>query len=498
MLGKILLMEDEEHLLDNLEILLTDEGYHVVTAKNGEEGIQCLVQEPFDIVITDIMMGDMSGFAIMEYIVAHRLDTLVIFITGFASTESAIAALRQGVYDYIAKPFEMDMLLIAVKRALEKIRDVTERRRAEAQLRHQLDFTEAITTHLGEGIYALDTHGRLTFMNPAAEAALGWSQHELLGQEIHAVIHGQHADHIPLPAEACPILAVLHTGQTRHVDRDLFTQRGGTLLPVSYTASPIRTGGQVVGAVIVFHDSTERQRAEEQLRHSHARLRALTARLESLREAERIRIAREMHDELSQKLTGLKMDLRWTERKLGALASSPIITTLLDRVAGATELVDSLIGSVQAIATDLRPGVLDQLGLGMALHYEARRFQERTAILSEVCLPAAELSLAPDLATALFRIFQECLSNVARHAGATQVKAALTVDHGWVTLRVQDNGRGITAAEMSDPRALGLLGMKERAALLGGEVLFARGPEHDTIVTARMPLQTQKPRMIEK
>jgi signal transduction histidine kinase len=242
----------------------------------------------------------------------------------------------------------------------------------------------------------------------------------------------------------------------------------------------------------------ERQRAEEQLRQSHTRLRALTARLESLREAERIRIAREMHDELSQKLTSLKMDLRWTEHKLGALASSPTITTLLDRVVGATELVDSVIGSVQDIATDLRPGVLDQLGLGMALHYEARRFQERTAIPSEVCLPASELSLAPDLATALFRIFQECLSNVARHAGATQVTAALTVDHGWVTLCVQDNGRGMTAAEMADPRALGLLGMKERAALLGGEVLFARGPKHGTIVTARMPLQTQEPRMVEK
>jgi DNA-binding NtrC family response regulator len=119
---KILIIEDEEHLRDNLGFLLTDEGYHVVTAEDGEEGIQCLVQEPFDLVITDIMMGNVSGFAVLEYVVTHRLDALVIFITGFASTESAIAALRQGVYDYIAKPFDIDMLLIAVKRALEKVR----------------------------------------------------------------------------------------------------------------------------------------------------------------------------------------------------------------------------------------------------------------------------------------------------------------------------------------------------------------------------------------
>jgi len=119
---KILIIEDEEHLRENLGCLLTDEGYHVVTAEDGEEGMQCLVQEPFDLVITDIMMGHVSGFAILEYVVTQRLETLVIFITGFASTESAVAALRQGVYDYIAKPFDIDMLLIAVKRALEKLR----------------------------------------------------------------------------------------------------------------------------------------------------------------------------------------------------------------------------------------------------------------------------------------------------------------------------------------------------------------------------------------
>jgi DNA-binding NtrC family response regulator len=122
MMEKILIIEDEEYLRDNLELLLTDEGYYVATAQNGEEGIQCLVQAPFDLVITDIMMGDVGGFAILEHVVTHTLDTPVIFITGYASTDSVIAALRQGVYDYITKPFDIDMLLIAIKRALEKAR----------------------------------------------------------------------------------------------------------------------------------------------------------------------------------------------------------------------------------------------------------------------------------------------------------------------------------------------------------------------------------------
>ncbi len=122
MMEKILVIEDEEHLRDNLELLLTDEGYHVVTAENGKEGIHCLVQAPFDLVITDIIMGDVGGFAVLEHVVTHTLDTPVIFITGYASTESAMAALRQGVFDYIAKPFDMDILLMAIKRALEKVR----------------------------------------------------------------------------------------------------------------------------------------------------------------------------------------------------------------------------------------------------------------------------------------------------------------------------------------------------------------------------------------
>ncbi len=122
MMEKILVIEDEEHLRDNLELLLTDEGYHVVTAENGKEGIQCLVQAPFDLVITDIIMGDVGGFAVLEHVVTHTLDTPVVFITGYASTDSVIAALRQGVFDYIAKPFDIDMLLMAIKRALEKVR----------------------------------------------------------------------------------------------------------------------------------------------------------------------------------------------------------------------------------------------------------------------------------------------------------------------------------------------------------------------------------------
>ncbi len=148
--------------------------------------------------------------------------------------------------------------------ALGMVSDITERKQAEERLRHQLDFTAAITASMGEGVYALDEDGRLTFMNPAAEAALGWTEAELLGRRVHEVIHFQRADGVPRPAHDCPLLGVLTSGQTCRGEDDVFTRRDGTLLPVSYTAAPILTGGRVIGTVLAFRDITERRRAEEE------------------------------------------------------------------------------------------------------------------------------------------------------------------------------------------------------------------------------------------
>lgn len=232
------------------------------------------------------------------------------------------------------------------------------------------------------------------------------------------------------------------------------------------------------------------------LQKANAQLRALSARMQSVREEEATRIAREIHDELGQRLTGLKMDLLWTERKLGELAGSAAINALLDRVVGATELVDGITTAVQEIATELRPGVLDELGLGSALQSETRRFQKRSGVHCETRLQANEPILSPELSTALFRIFQECLTNIGRHSEASKAEVELKMENGWVTMRVQDNGRGITEAQLANPKSLGLVGMKERAALLGGEIIFERALGHGTMVTTRIPdqaISTKKP-----
>jgi signal transduction histidine kinase len=268
---------------------------------------------------------------------------------------------------------------------------------------------------------------------------------------------------------------------------------------VGFAGHPLIVEGTLLGVVAVFarHPFSQltlkalgwnaeamalgikRSKAEEALH-------ALAARLDSLREEERMRLSREIHDQLGQKLTALKMDLSWVERKLSQPGKPAEVNGVLDRIIAVIELADEILATVQEIAAELRPGVLDKLGLGAALQYEAGRFSQRTGIPFEVHLPEPELKLSTELSTTLFRIFQECLTNIARHAQASKVVVELKVEEGVVTLRVEDNGRGITDADMAKSKSLGLLGMKERAMLLGGELQIQNRPEGGTIVTVRI------------
>lgn len=228
----------------------------------------------------------------------------------------------------------------------------------------------------------------------------------------------------------------------------------------------------------------ERERFESELRRSHVQLRALTNHLQTVREEERTRIAREVHDDLGQALTALKLDLASLGRKLGRAPGFG------RRVSDMLAHVDATIATVRMIATELRPGVLDNLGMVAAVEWQAADFQRRTGVPCVVTVEVPELRLAPDLETVCFRIFQEALTNIIRHAQATQVTVRLTRSEGFLILVVRDNGRGITENE-ANPRSIGLLGMKERASQVGGDVFIAGLPGHGTTVTLRLPLSTE-------
>jgi len=232
------------------------------------------------------------------------------------------------------------------------------------------------------------------------------------------------------------------------------------------------------------------QRAAEQLRESHEQLRALSVYLQSVREEERTRIAREVHDELGQALTSCKLDVSWIAGRLPKEHKS-----LLEKTRTLSSQIDSMIQMVRRIATELRPGVLDYLGLGAALEWQANEFQARTGIKCDVKGQVRELHLGQDLSTTLFRIFQETLTNIIRHAGATQVTVNLKEALGRIIMEVKDDGKGISEAEISNPRSMGLLGMRERAALLRGDLRIGPLPAgKGTQVTVSIP----RPRKIQQ
>jgi signal transduction histidine kinase len=232
----------------------------------------------------------------------------------------------------------------------------------------------------------------------------------------------------------------------------------------------------------------ERKRAEGQLMNSRQQLRDLTARLQSLREQERAHIAREIHDVLGQGLTGLKIDASWLRKRLPEAGDEAVRADMAGRLNASIELLDETIATVKNLSAELRPRVLDTFGLAAAVEWQCYEFGRRTGIACECHLPEDELPLGAERSTALFRIYQETLTNVARHAQATKVFTELSVEGGYVLLRVRDNGRGVTDEEAAAPEALGLLGMRERAALLGGDVSIQGRPGKGTVVTARVPV----------
>lgn len=232
----------------------------------------------------------------------------------------------------------------------------------------------------------------------------------------------------------------------------------------------------------------QRQRAEDELGRSEEQMRALAARLQNVREEEHTRIARELHDELGQAMTGLKMDLAWAGKQL--VKPDPHVRTAMgEKITEMTELIDGTIQSVRRISSELRPGLLDDLGLAAAIEWQAHDFQSRSGIVCEVTLPSDDVNLNRETSTAVFRVFQEIVTNVARHAKATKVKASMRREGDHAILEVSDNGRGITESEISDRRSLGLLGMRERAVLFGGKIEFTGAPGRGTTVVVTIPLQ---------
>ena len=301
-----------------------------------------------------------------------------------------------------------------------------------------------------------------------------------LGAGLQSIIGSSMLD-LVWPEDHPKLDALLRRAAQRNCRGEIRLQsRKGTPLSVHLSLNPLRLDS-TRAVCLIASDLSEMKRAEQELRASSEQLRNLAAHLLSVREEERARISREVHDELGQSLTAVKMDLAWLAGRLPR-RNGP----MLKRIRSTRQLADSIIQSIRRISTELRPAVLD-LGLAAAVEWQVQEFQARSGIQCKVRLLTREV-VASNASTAMFRIFQETLTNVARHAKATRAEVVLQKQRDRLVLLIRDNGRGFDQADPSLSKSLGLLGMRERAAILGGRVNISSAPGKGTTVAAWIPL----------
>lgn len=389
---RILVVDDDLRNRDFLGLLLRRQGYEVCTAEDGRIALDELLQAPFDLVVTDILMPRMDGFELCKQ--ARQIPRLrsvpFVFLTAtYTDPQDEELARRLGANQFLRKPLEN---------------------------RHLLGVIQDITSH------RWDLEPGNDRVTPGEEEVL-----------------------------------------------ELYNRR----LVSKLEAKSIKLEREVAA----------RRVAETQLRESRDQLRALSAKLQDVREEERSRIAREVHDRLGQEITGLKLLLSSLRESLASV--SPHSATDIDLLmATANHMIDS----VRSITTELHPAVLD-LGLSAAIEWQVQAFEDLSGIHSQCAQSGAEPKLDRHVCIAVFRVFQEILTNISRHAGAGQMKARLEFTPEFLQLHVHDDGRGITPEEVVSPRSLGILGMRERLMAIQGHIEFNGTPDAGTQITVNVPLR---------
>ncbi len=317
--------------------------------------------------------------------------------------------------------------------------------------------------------------GSFTEVNNLACFRLGYSRDEFKSLDPYVIYPERY---FPAIQKACRELA--NTGHA--IFEALQIRKDRRQIPVEVKSHLFELDGQP-SILSIARDITDRKRTEQRLNVTSQKLRNLASRLQTIREEERTSIAREIHDELGQLLTVLKIQTALLLNKLKSNQSE-----LKEKIGSIIELIDQTVESVQKISAKLRPGILDELGLVPAIEWQSQEFQNRTGIYCDYTLPKGEVIVSEDKATAIFRMLQEALTNVARHAGAKKVSVILKQDNHALTLEVTDNGHGITPGQRDNPNSLGLLGMKERALIFGGQVKIHGVRGKGTNVKVEMPL----------
>lgn len=387
---------------------------------------------------------------------------------------------------------------------LAMVENITDRKRSEEALRTSEERYRSFVVNSSEAIWRFEIEQPIDVRLPVDAQVQALAQNtylaecndamaRLYGFERAEEVIGVHLHQLVSSRPGLPSLTAFVTnGYRLHNTQFIISDPAGGEKWFSTSVIGIVVNDYLLRIWGTQRDETAEHIAETSLMRSRQQLRVLAAHLQTLREAERADLAREMHDTVGQSLTGLKLDLA---RVASDVTTQPDADTtrsrILNRLNAMSEALDQTIAQVKTISTELRPAVLDKLGLAAAIEWQCSEFAKRTGIACDCRLPATDLDVDPEYSTALFRILQESLTNVARHSSARHATVTLHADESEVVLTVVDDGRGISAAEISAPGSLGLLGMRERTDSLGGE-FTVEGKPGQTIVEARIPLRSSE------
>jgi two-component system sensor histidine kinase UhpB len=343
------------------------------------------------------------------------------------------------------------------------------------------EMQKAILNNIPDQAWLKDSDSRYVLVNEAFIAACRLPEHEILNRtplDVWPAAWGR--EYIDTDQRVMREGRRLRYEEQRHAE-------DGTLRWYDTIKTPIRDeNGAVIGTTGISRDITDRKLAEQELLASRAQLRELSAYLQSVREEERTRISRELHDELGQSLTAIRIGLGVLETQ-HAMQHTLQDDAWQDNLQRLKQIADSTVESVQRIAADLRPSILDELGLSAAIDWLLESFSTRSKVAYELVLPSSPLDFSAEINTAIFRILQESLTNVSRHSRATAVEVTLTQNEDGIGLRISDNGKGI-AAEVQAHKSLGLVGMRERAIMLGGKLTIHSEAGAGTSVELSIPL----------
>jgi len=480
---RLLLVEDSRDDADLLLLTLRRGGYapeHRLVC-DARDMAAALDSGPWDLVIADYSLPQFSGIAALELFKSRHIDIPFIIVSGHIGEDEAVAAMKGGAHDYVMKR-NLSRLVPAIDREMREAEMRSARKNAEKRLVEHETRLSAILSNIPGVVFQLsrdpENGWKFSYVSEGSEGLLGIRPEQLVD---NARLFLDQIDPADLDAlNDC--ISGAGTGRTGvRWEGRIRARPDNEVRWINLRFSPTVVSAGTVRGEGIMTNITEIKLAEQEIRESRRRLSELTSHLEKVKEQERTRIAREIHDDIGGNLTAIKIDLLWLSGKVPAAEKS-----LTAKIRQLESLVDDTIRTTSRIGRDLRPGILD-LGLAAAIEWAASDFERRMDIPCSVKCATEDMEIDPDTANALFSIFRETLTNITKHAGATLVETLLQVEDDMLSLTVEDNGRGIAAADMGKAGSFGLRGMAERAAQLGGTVTVTGAPGSGTRVAVRMP-----------